>query len=106
MIGSRSLRKTIASDKVGLCFYIVGVKDGKKVLKPAGCDTEVSLKLVRAILDDTVIPTFYETLSHNLIDKGIPVGSKVQLRAKFKPSHAMLDPQLTGTKVLCEVCIR
>ena len=106
MIGSRSLRKTLASDKVDLCFYIVSVREGRKLLKPAGCDTKVSLKLVRAILDDTVIPTFYETLSGNLLDKGIPSGSKVQLRAKFTPSHAMLDPALSGTRVLCEILIR
>jgi len=107
MIGSRDLRRNLAADKVDLTFYLVSHKSGKKLLKPVtGCDTQISLKLVRAILDDTVIPTFYETLSLNLIDRGIPSGSKVQLRAKFKSTHAMLDPQLTGTKVLCEVNIR
>jgi len=63
------------------------------------------LKLVRAIADDTVIPTFYETLKQNLLDRGVVPGSKVQLRAKFNEKHAMLDPVFTGTRVLCEVTV-
>jgi len=103
MVSSRSLKKSIASEKVDVLFYLVMEKQGKRMLKPLGFDTSISLKLVRAILDDTVIPNFYDTLSKNLLDRGVASGSRVQLRAKFRPSHLMVDPQLTGTKVLCEV---
>ena len=66
-------------------------------------ETKVPLKLVRAIADDTIIPSFYETLSRDLRARGVEPGSKVQVRAKFSSSHEMLDPALKGVKILCEV---
>lgn len=95
--------KSLASEKVQLLFYIVVEKQGRRMLKPLRFAPKISLKLVRAIADDTVIPTFYETLQKNLLERGVKPGSKVQLRAKFNEKHAMLDPVLTGTRVLCEV---
>lgn len=73
------------------------------MLKPIDIKTKISLKMVRAILDNTIISGFYSTLSRNLIERGVKEGSLVQLRAKFSPEHAMIDPQLSGTKILCEV---
>lgn len=95
--------RSLAEEKVQLLFYVVIEKGGKKLLKPLKFDTKISLKLVRAIADDTVIPVFYDTLKRNLLDRGVKPGSVVQLRAKFNEKHAMLDPVFTGTRVLCEV---
>lgn len=98
----RSLNKELASEKVEIQFYLVSLKDGKKLLKPLKFTTKISLGLVRAISADTVIPTFYDTLSDNLRERGVKDGSTVQLRAKFSPGHEMFDPSLKGTKVICE----
>lgn len=103
MVTNRKLMRDIASEKVDVLFYQVVEKDGKKMLRPLDFDTSISLKMVRAILDDTIVSAFYDTLSRNLLERGVNPGTTVQLRAKFRPNHAMIDPQLTGTRVLCEV---
>jgi hypothetical protein len=105
MVNAKKLGREIAGEKVDILFYLVIEKEGKRMLKPLGFDTKISLGLVRAILDDTVIRSFYSTLSRNLIERGVEAGSTVQLRARFSPNHSMVDPQLTGTRVLCEVTI-
>ena len=73
------------------------------MLKPLKFDAKVPLKLVRAISDNTVLPGFYEKLARDLQEKGVAPGSKVQLRAKFSPNHEILDSELKGIKILCEV---
>ncbi|MBU0532019.1 hypothetical protein KKB44_00845 [Candidatus Micrarchaeota archaeon] len=103
MISRRNLDKSLASEGVDLLFYLIIEKKGKRMLKPLKIDTKVPLKLVRAIADDTIIPSFYSTLAKNLRERGVAPGSKVQLRAKFSPSHEMIDPVLKGTRILCEV---
>jgi hypothetical protein len=103
MVSTRDINRNIALEKVDILFYLVIEKGGQRMLKPLGFDTSISLKMVRAILDDTIIDSFYTTLRRNLLERGVKEGSKVQLRAKFSPAHAMLDPQLSGTKILCEV---
>ncbi len=104
MVTNRDLVRAAANEKVEILFYKAIEKDGKQLLKPlSNISTSISLKMVRAILDDTIIHSFYETLSKNLIDRGVEPGTKVQLRAKFSPNHSIIDPQLTGTRVLCEV---
>jgi hypothetical protein len=103
MVSRRNLDRTLANEKVDLVFYLIIERDGKRMLKPLKLDTKVSLKLVRAIADDTIIPSFYDTLARNLRERGVAPGSKVQLRAKFSPAHEMLDPVLKGTRILCEV---
>jgi len=100
---SRNLDRAAATEKVDILFYLVIEKKGKRMLKPLKMDTQVSLKLVRAVLDDTIVQSFYSTLSENLRERGVAPGSRVQLRAKFSPSHEMIDPALKGTVVLCEV---
>lgn len=103
MVSTKDINKSIATEKVDILFYLVIEKGGQRLLKPLKLDTSISLKMVRAILDDTIIETFYSTLSRNLRERGVPEGSRVQLRARFSPQHAILDPQLSGTRVLCEV---
>jgi hypothetical protein len=103
MISRRSLDRSLAREEVSLLFYLVIEKGGKRLLKPLKLDTKVPLKLVRAIADNTVINSFYETLARDLRERGVKPGSKVQVRAKFSAGHEMLDPALKGTKVLCEV---
>ena len=105
MVSRRELNRSMAAEKVDLIFYLVIEKEGKKMLKPLKLDTKISIKLIRAILDDTVIPTFYDTLSKNLQERGVVAGSKVQLRAVFSPSHKLIDPVLSGTKIVCEVTV-
>lgn len=99
----RNLDRNLALEKVDLVFYMVIERDGKKLLKPLRLDTKVPLKLVRAIADDTVIPSFYTQLAKDLRQRGVPEGSKVQVRAKFSEAHEMLDPALKGVRVLCEI---
>ncbi|MEW6749041.1 MAG: hypothetical protein AB1295_05020 [Candidatus Micrarchaeota archaeon] len=103
MVRRSSIDKNLAAEKVDILFYQVIVKEGKKMLKPLKLDTQVSLGVVRAIADDTVLPSFYDTLARNLRERGVKAGTKVQLRAKFSPAHEMLDPALKGVRVLCEV---
>ncbi|NYZ74060.1 hypothetical protein H0O00_02875 [Candidatus Micrarchaeota archaeon] len=103
MISRRNLDRNLANEKADLIFYLIIEKGGKRMLKPLKLDTKVSLKLVRAIADDTIIPSFYDTLARDLRERGVAPGSKVQLRAKFSPAHEMLDPVLKGTRILCEV---
>lgn len=103
MRSRRNLDRNLASEKVDILFYQVIEKNGKRMLKPLKIDTKVSLKLIRAVLDNTIISSFYDTLVNNLLDRGVKPGSRVQLRAKFNEAHEMLDPALKGTKVLCEV---
>jgi hypothetical protein len=103
MVSRRNLDKGLASEKVTIIFYQIIERSGKRMLKPLKLDTHVSLKLVRAIADNTVVLTFYDILAKNLRERGVKPGSKVQLRAKFSPAHEMLDPALKGTRILCEV---
>jgi hypothetical protein len=103
MVSRKNLDKSLASERVDLLFYKVIEKSGKRMLKPLKLESKVPLKLVRAIADNTIIPSFYETLSKDLATRGVEEGTKVQVRAKFSESHEMLDPALKGTKILCEV---
>jgi hypothetical protein len=103
MVSRKNLDKSLANEAVELLFYRIIEKDGKRMLKPLKLETKIPLRMVRAIADDTIIPSFYTTLSKDLRTRGVEPGSKVQVRAKFSKAHEMLDPALTGTKVLCEV---
>jgi hypothetical protein len=103
MVSRRNLDKSAANEPVDLLFYKIIEKEGKRMLKPLKIETKVPLKLVRAIADDTVLPSFYSTLSKNLQERGVEPGTKVQLRAKFSPNHELLDHALKGVRVLCEV---
>lgn len=95
----------MASEKVDMIFYQVLEHDGKRMLRPLKLDTKVSLKLVRAIADNTVVLTFYDTLKRNLIERGVAPGTRVQIRAKFSTDHEMIDPALKGVRVLCEIVV-
>jgi len=103
MVSRRNLDRSLANEKVDLLFYLVVEKKGKRMLKPLNFDTKVPLKLIRAIADDTIIPSFYSVLAKDLRERGVASGSKVQLRAKFSSIHEMIDPVLKGTKILCEI---
>ena len=103
MVRRKNLDKRLAAEKVDILFYKIIEKDGKRMLKPLKLDTKVSLGVVRAIADDTVVPSFYDTLARNLRERGVPEGSRVQVRARFSEAHEMLDPALKGVRVLCEV---
>lgn len=99
----RNLDRSLAAEDVELLFYLVMEKEGRRMLKPLKIETKVPLKLIRAIADDTIVPSFYSRLAQDLRSKGVEPGSKVQLRAKFSSTHEMIDPALKGTRVLCEV---
>ena len=103
MVSQRNLNRNLALEKVDLIFYLVIEKNGKKMLKPLKLDSKVPLKLVRAIADNTIIPSFYERLAKDLRERGVASGSIVQLRARFASEHEMLDPALKGVRVLCEI---
>jgi hypothetical protein len=105
MISRRNLDRSLANEKVDVLFYQVIERDGKRMLKPLKIETKVSLKLVRAVADNTIIPSFYETLSKNLRERGVAPGTKVQLRARFSADHEMLDPALKGIKIICELVV-
>jgi hypothetical protein len=103
MVSRRNLEREMASEKVDILFYQIIEREGKRMLKPLKIETKISLMFVRAILDNTVIPSFYDTLAKNLLERGVAPGSKVQLRAKFSETHAMFNLELKGTRILCEV---
>ncbi|MFH1394126.1 MAG: hypothetical protein ABIH29_04565 [Candidatus Micrarchaeota archaeon] len=103
MVSRRNLDRSLASEEVDLLFYLIIEKGGKRMLKPLKIDSKVPLKLIRAIADDAIVPSFYDTLARNLRERGVASGSRVQLRAKFSPNHEMVDPSLKGTRILCEV---
>ena len=105
MFSRKNLDRNLASEKVDILFYQVIIKGEQRLLKPLGFETKISLKMVRAILDNTIISSFYDTLSKNLRERGVTEGATVQLRAKFSPNHVMVDPQLIGTRILCEVTV-
>ncbi len=99
----RAEKHAAANARVDLLFYKVIEKDGKRMLKPLAIKTQIPLIMVRAILDNTIIDTFYEQLSKDLQKRGIKEGTLVQLRAKFDKSHTMINPEYDGTLMLCEV---
>jgi len=103
MVSRRTLDRNLAQEKVDISFYQVIIRDGKRMLKPLKFSTQVSIKLVRAIAANTVIPRFFETLASDLRERGVAEGTKVQMRAKFNSVHEMVDPALKGTRVLCEI---
>ena len=103
MVSRKNLDRSLANEGVDLLFYKVIESDGKRMLRPIKLESQVPLKLVRAIADDTIVPSFYTTLSKDLQKRGVESGTKVQVRAKFSSSHEMLDPALKGTRILCEV---
>ncbi len=103
MASRRNLDRSLANEPVELLFYLIIEKGGKRMLKPLKIETKIPLKMVRAIADDAIVPSFYTTLAKNLQERGVAPGSRVQLRAKFSPSHEMIDPVLKGTRILCEV---
>ena len=103
MVSRKKLDRTAANEPVDLLFYKIIEKDGKRMLKPLKIETKVPLKLVRAIADNTIVPTFYATLAKNLQERGVEEGTRVQLRARFSPNHELIDPVLKGIRVLCEV---
>ena len=105
MVSKRDIERTLAREPVEILFYLVVEKSGERMLKPLKYKGSLSLGLIRAILDNTISPSFYQTLSDDLTKKGIESGSTVQLRAKFSANHALFDSQLKGTKILCEVKI-
>jgi hypothetical protein len=105
MVSKKQLERSAANEPVDLLFYKIIEKDGKRMLKPLKSESNVPLKLVRAIADNTIVSSFYATLARNLMERGVKEGTKVQLRAKFSPNHELIDPVLKGTIVLCEVDI-
>jgi hypothetical protein len=103
MVRRKNIDKGLANEPVDLLFYKIIEKGEKRMLKPLKLESKVPLRMVRAISDDTIVPEFYAQLSRDLISRGVEEGTKVQLRAKFSDAHEMLDPELKGTRVLCEV---
>lgn len=103
MVSKRNLGIGLATEPVDLLFYLIIEKQGKRMLKPLKIETKIPLKLVRAIADDSIVPRFYSKLVKDLLERGVAPSSKVQLRAKFGPSHELIDPVLKGVRILCEV---
>ncbi len=105
MVSRRALDRNLAQEKVDIIFYEVVAKGGKRMLRPLKFDVKIPLKLVRAIADNTVIPRFFDTLASDLRQRGVAAGTTVQMRARFNEVHAMVDPALKGTRVICEIAV-
>ncbi|MBN1169966.1 hypothetical protein JXA56_02995 [Candidatus Micrarchaeota archaeon] len=103
MVSRRTIERLAATEQVDLLFYQIIEKKETRMLKPLKINTKAPLKLVRAIADNTIILTFYDTLARDLRAKGVAPGSRIQVRAKFTSNHEIVDPVLKGTIVLCEV---
>ncbi|MFH1521251.1 MAG: hypothetical protein ABID61_06400 [Candidatus Micrarchaeota archaeon] len=99
----RMQRQAALNERVELIFYKVTEKDGKKLLKPLKINTTVPISVVKAILDRTIVDSFYHRLANDLLERGVKSGTTVQIRANFSKSNAAVDPAFTGTHVLCEV---
>ena len=106
MVSRRRIERGEAtSEKVELLFYKVIKKSGKKMMKPLQFKTKVPLAMVRAVLDNTIVMTFYNRLADDLRSRGVKEGTTVQLRARFSALHAEIHPDFHGTKILCEVTV-
>lgn len=103
MIKTRDLEKNLAREPVEILFYAAIEKEGKRMLKPLTFKGSLTLGIIRAVLDNTITPNFYETLSKDLLKRGVVSGSTIQLRAKFSENHTLYDSALKGTKVVCEI---
>lgn len=105
MIKTRDIERNLAKEPVEILFYEAIEKEGKRMLKPLSFKGALTLGIIRAVLDNTITSNFYETLSKDLIKKGVLSGSTIQLRAKFNENHTLYDAALKGTKVICEIKI-
>lgn len=104
MVNLRRLDKWAASnERVELLFYKVIEKKGKRMLKPLDIKTSVKIAIVKAVLDNTIIDSFYDRLAKDLQERGVEAGTLVQLRAKFNKSNSAIDPAFKGTHMLCEI---
>lgn len=104
MVNLRRLeRNAIANERAELLFYKVVEKDGKRMLKPLAMKTQVPLAIVKAVLENTIVDRFYETLSNDLKQRDIEDGTIVQLRVRFSRSNTLANPAYKGTRILCEV---
>src|SRR3989338_172112 len=99
----RMERQAVANERVELLFYKVLEKNGKRMLKPLDIKTSVPIAIIKAVLDNTIIETFYERLAKDLQTRGVEPGTTVQLRAKFSKSNTAVDSALKGVHILCEV---
>jgi hypothetical protein len=77
MVSKRDIERTLAREPVDILFYIVVEKDGERILKPLKYKGSLSLGLIRAILDNTITPSFYQTLSEDLTKKVEELTKKV-----------------------------
>lgn len=104
MVNLRRMQRHAAlNERVDLVFYTVTEKDGKKILKPLAIKTTVPISVVKAVLDRTIVDSFYQRLSSDLLERGVKTGTTIQVRANFSKSNADVDPAFKGTHVLCEV---
>lgn len=106
MVSMRKLeRNAVANEKAELLFYLVLEKEGKRMLKPMPLKTWVPLAIVKAVLENTIVDRFYETLSSDLRQRGVENGAVVQLRVKFSKSNTLANPVYNGTRILCEITV-
>lgn len=106
MVSMRRLEREAAiNERVELLFYEVITKGNSKMMKPIKLNTTVPISVVKAILDNTIVNTFYERLENDMRMRGVKPGTKVQLRAKFSKSNTTFNPEFKGTVVLCEVTV-
>lgn len=104
MVNLRRMQRHAAlNERVELTFYKVTEKDGKKLLKPLSIKTSVPISVVKAVLDRTIVDSFYQRLSNDLLERGVEAGTTIQIRANFSKSNATVDPAFKGIHVLCEV---
>lgn len=96
-------REAAGNERVELRFYTVVEKHGGKILKPLAIKTSVPIAVVRAVMDKTIIGTFYQRLGSDLLERGVKPETTVQIRAVFSKSNFDVNPRFKGTVVLCEV---
>jgi len=107
MINLRRMEKQAAANaRVELLFYEVVEKNGKKLMKPLKLNTSVPVSVVKAVLDRTIVDSFYQRLASDLLARGVKAGKIVQVRADFSKSEGIFEDNFKGTKVLCEVKVQ
>ena len=102
MVSLRRLEKEAAEMKEWNLGFILLPKNTGKILKPLAMKTSVPIAVVRAVMDKTIISTFYQRLGSDLLERG-KIETTVQIRAVFSKSNFGVNPMFKGTIVLCEV---
>ena len=88
MVSLRRLEKEAAEMKEWNLGFILLPKNTGKILKPLAMKTSVPIAVVRAVMDKTIISTFYQRLGSDLLER---VKSKPQYKYVLFSASLILE---------------